>query len=211
MRIREKVKLIIEWFEINMPDVETELNYNNNYELLVAVILSAQCTDKRVNIVTPNFFLRFPTPFDLATASVDEIFSKIRSISYPNAKAKNLKLMAEILVAEHQGEVPSNFDDLIKLAGVGRKTANVMQIVAFDIPAMPVDTHVFRVANRLGLTTNSKSPEETEKKLLAIIPKKLLGKAHHWFILHGRYICKAKSPLCNECGLTQYCTYYNKR
>lgn len=194
-----------------MPVAESELEYKDAYQLLVAVILSAQCTDKRVNMTTPALFRRFPTPQDMADSTVDEIYTYIKSISYPNNKAKNLLGMAQTLVRDFGGVVPDNLDDLQKLPGVGRKTANVMMAVAFDQPAMPVDTHVFRVANRIGLTKNSKNVLETEKTLVAHLPKAVIAKAHHWLILHGRYVCQARKPKCDECGITTICDYYQKK
>jgi len=194
-----------------MPAAESELQYENPYQLLVAVILSAQCTDKRVNMTTPALFRRFPTPQDMAVSSADEIYTYIKSISYPNNKAKNLLGMAQTLVRDFSGVVPDNLDDLQKLPGVGRKTANVMMAVAFDQPAMPVDTHVFRVANRIGLTKNSKNVLETEKTLVAHLPKAVIAKAHHWLILHGRYVCQARKPKCDECGIITICDYYQKK
>lgn len=194
-----------------MPVAETELNYDSPFHLLIAVILSAQCTDKRVNMVTPALFEAFPTPEVLAVSNADAVFEYIKSISYPNNKAKNLVGMAKRLMSEFGGEVPDTLEELESLPGVGRKTANVMLIVAFNKPAMPVDTHVFRVSNRLGLTNNSKTPEQTEKELMKNIPEKYLSRAHHWLILHGRYICQARKPKCEECGLTLYCKYFSKK
>lgn len=194
-----------------MPVAETELDYDSPFHLLIAVILSAQCTDKRVNMVTPALFEAYPTPEVLAVSSPDVVFEYINSISYPNNKAKNLVGMAKKLVNDFEGKVPDTLEDLESLPGVGRKTANVMLIVAFDKPAMPVDTHVFRVSNRLGLTNNSKTPEQTEKELMKNIPQKYLSRAHHWLILHGRYICQARKPKCEECGLIQYCKYVSKK
>jgi len=194
-----------------MPVAESELHYENPYQLLVAVILSAQCTDKRVNMTTPALFQRFPTAQDMANASVEEIYSYIKSISYPNNKAKNLSGMAQTLVSDFDGIVPDNLEDLQKLPGVGRKTANVMKAVAFDQPAMPVDTHVFRVSNRIGLTKNSKNVLQTEKTLVAHLPKEVIAKAHHWLILHGRYVCLARKPKCDECGITNICDFYQKK
>jgi len=210
MKKTEKFERIINWFQTNMPIAETELHYANPYELLVAVILSAQCTDKRVNIITPPFFQKFPDVFALADATVDLIFELIRSCSYPNNKAKHLSGMANMLVQEFNGNVPDDINDLQKLPGVGRKTANVIASVVFNKPAMAVDTHVFRVAARIGLTSNSKTPLETEKQLVRYIPENLLPIAHHWLILHGRYVCLARKPKCESCGLTQYCTYFQK-
>ena len=211
MTQKERYKFILQWFEENMPNVDTELNYNSEFELLVAVILSAQCTDKRVNIVTPELFKQFPTAEFMAVSTNDEVYEYIKSISYPNSKAKNLVNMSKMLINEFDGKIPQTMDELITLPGVGRKTANVMLIVAFDTPAMPVDTHVFRVANRLGLTNDSKTPEQTEKVLVKNIPSVLLSKAHHWFILHGRYVCKSQKPQCLDCGLSTWCKYYNAK
>ncbi len=194
-----------------MPVAESELRYRNPYELLVAVILSAQCTDKRVNMTTPALFERFPTPQDMAAASPEEIYPYIKSISYPNNKARNLAGMARKLVSEFGGEVPSDIDSLQRLPGVGRKTANVIGIVVFNKAVMPVDTHVFRVSDRLGLSTGAKTPLQTEQQLTARIPPELLPIAHHWLILHGRYVCLARKPKCGECGLSEWCRYYGKQ
>ena len=193
-----------------MPEAETELDYGTAYELLVAVILSAQCTDKRVNLITPEFFKSFPTPEPLATAEQEHVFELIKSCSYPNNKAKHLLGMAKMLVADFNGIVPSDIDDLQKLPGVGRKTANVVVSVVFNKPAMAVDTHVFRVSNRIGLTTNAKTPLATELQLMKYFPEELVAKAHHWLILHGRYTCIARKPKCNKCGLTEVCKFYKK-
>lgn len=210
MNKKERYSHILAWFEANMPEVDTELDYDSPFHLLIAVILSAQCTDKRVNMVTPALFEAFPTPEVLAVSSPDVVFQYIKSISYPNNKAKNLVGMAQKLVSDFGGEVPDTLEELESIPGVGRKTANVMLIVAFNKPAMPVDTHVFRVSNRLGLTDNSKTPLETEKTLVKYIPGKLMNKAHHWLILHGRYVCVARKPKCEECGLKLYCKYFMK-
>jgi len=210
MRKKERFEQIIDWFETNMPIAETELNYANPYELLVAVILSAQCTDKRVNMVTPALFDQYPTAFSLSHASQEQIFEFIRSISYPNNKAKHLLGMAIMLVKDFKEEIPESIVDLQKLPGVGRKTANVIASVIFNKPAMAVDTHVFRVSARIGLTTNSKTPLDTEKQLIKYIPDEIIPKAHHWLILHGRYICMARTPKCNKCGITQLCKYFAK-
>lgn len=199
---------ILNWFRVNKPIAETELDYTSPFQLLVAVILSAQCTDKRVNLVTPQLFKEYPTVGKLAEAEVPEIFELIRSVSYPNSKAKYLSGMSKMLVKDFNSEVPSELDDLIKLPGVGRKTANVIASVVFNKPALAVDTHVFRVSKRLGLTTNAKTPLETEKQLIAFIPENEIAIAHHWLILHGRYVCTARKPKCNDCGLTDYCKYY---
>ncbi len=210
MTKKERYNNVIGWFESNAASAETELHYQNPYQLLVAVILSAQCTDKRVNMITPPLFEAFPTPEVMAASSSDEIFTYIRSCSYPNNKAKSLVGMAKKLVSDFGGEVPTDIDLLLTIPGVGRKTANVMLAVAFDQPAMPVDTHVFRVANRIGLTRNSKTPLETERELVKHIPAPLLSKAHHWLILHGRYVCVARKPKCESCGLREWCRYYAK-
>ncbi|WP_297447984.1 endonuclease III [uncultured Alistipes sp.] len=211
MRTDERYRRILEWFGTNMPVAESELRYRNPYELLVAVILSAQCTDKRVNMTTPALFERFPTPQDMAAASPEEIYPYIKSISYPNNKARNLAGMARKLVSEFGGEVPSDIDSLQRLPGVGRKTANVIGIVVFNKAVMPVDTHVFRVSDRLGLSTGAKTPLQTEQQLTARIPPELLPIAHHWLILHGRYVCLARKPKCGECGLSEWCRYYGKQ
>ena len=208
--IQEKYERFIEFFEETMPVAESELKFMNPYQLLVAVILSAQCTDKRVNMTTPACFERFPDAKALAEASQDDVYQLIKSISYPNNKAKNLIGMAKGLMAEFDGVVPDNIDDLQKLPGVGRKTANVVVAVAFDKPAMPVDTHVFRVSARIGLSKNAKTPFDTEKQLVAHIPQRLLSKAHHWLILHGRYVCLARKPKCEECGIKEICDFYQK-
>lgn len=207
---KERYKGILDWFEKNVPVAETELHYKDPYELLVAVILSAQCTDKRVNLTTPAFFERFPTPESLAAATPDQVFEYIKSISYPNNKAKHLVGMAQTLVDEFAGVVPSTVEELQKLPGVGRKTANVIASVVFNQPAMAVDTHVFRVSARLGFTPHSKTPLETEKELVKHIPERLIPKAHHWLILHGRYICLARKPKCLECGLQPWCAYFHQ-
>jgi endonuclease-3 len=191
-----------------VPVAETELHYRDPFQLLIAVILSAQCTDKRVNMVTPALYEAFPTVACLASVTPDDVYAYIKSVSYPNNKAKHLIGMAQKLLSEFGGQMPSEVDDLIKLPGVGRKTANVIASVVFDRPAMAVDTHVFRVSNRLGLTDNSKSPLATEKELVKQIPESLLSKAHHWLILHGRYICLARKPKCPECGLQPWCKFY---
>lgn len=194
-----------------MPRAETELVYSNSYELIVAVILSAQCTDKRVNQITPSFFQRFPTAVSLANASQAEVYDIIKSCSYPNNKAKNLIGMAQTLVSEFNGIVPDDVDDLQRLPGVGRKTANVIASVVFRKPAMAVDTHVFRVAARIGLTRNAKTPLEAEKQLVNYIPEKHIPDAHHWLILHGRYICVARKPKCEICGIKDICQFFAKK
>lgn len=209
-KIQQKYDAFVYYFEEHMPVAESELVFRNPYELLVAVILSAQCTDKRVNMTTPALFERFPNPESMAASTVEEIYTYIKSISYPNNKAKNLLGMAQALVGDFGGMVPDNLEELQRLPGVGRKTANVMMAVAFDQPAMPVDTHVFRVANRIGLTKNSKNVKETERTLVKHFPKEVLSKAHHWLILHGRYVCHARKPSCETCGITGICDYYQK-
>lgn len=206
--LKKKFNYIINYFTENMPVAESELNFENPYQLIVAVILSAQCTDKRVNMTTPAFFERFPDAESLSQATVEEIYSLIKSISYPNNKAKNLLGMAKSLVINYGGVVPDNVDELQKLPGVGRKTANVVASVAFNKPAMAVDTHVFRVSARIGLTQNAKNPLETEKQLVKYIPENLIPIAHHWLILHGRYVCKARKPDCENCGITSVCDYF---
>ena len=208
MTKKERYKHVLDWFEQNMPIAETELHYDTPFHLLIAVILSAQCTDKRVNIVTPPLFEAFPTPEVMAVTTPENVYEYIKSISYPNNKAKNLVGMARKLVTDFGGKVPQTLEELESIPGVGRKTANVMLIVAFNKPAMPVDTHVFRVSNRIGLTDHSKNPLETEKVLIRYIPQNLLGKAHHWLILHGRYICLARLPKCTICELKPWCRTY---
>lgn len=208
MKQAERYKAVIARFEKEMPVVQTELHYANPYQLLVAVILSAQCTDKRVNIITPPFFETFPDAQALAAAAPEEVFALIRSCSYPNNKTKSLLGMARRLVDEFGGRVPDDIDDLLSLPGVGRKTANVILSVVYNRPAMAVDTHVFRVSERLGLTTRSRSPLETERILTANIPEDRIATAHHWLILHGRYVCKARRPDCGACFLTDLCRYY---
>ncbi len=209
MTKKERYKGIVEWFLENMPSAESELRYATPYELLVAVILSAQCTDKRVNMTTPEIFRRYPTANDMAKASVEDIYGLIKSISYPNNKAKHLAGMSRMLTDKFSGEVPTTTEELMELPGVGRKTANVIASVIFNQPKMAVDTHVFRIAERIGLTTNSKSPLQTELELTENIDKELIPKAHHWLILHGRYVCVARKPKCAECGIKGYCRYYH--
>ena len=208
MRKEERYKGVLDWFQANVPVAETELHYANPYQLLIAVILSAQCTDKRVNQITPALFEAFPTPEVLAASTPEVVFEYIRSVSYPNNKAKHLVGMAQVLMKEFQGVVPSDVDELQKLPGVGRKTANVIASVVFDKPAMAVDTHVFRVSNRIGLTINSKTPLQTERELVKQIPEHLIPIAHHWLILHGRYVCLARKPKCESCGLKPWCKYF---
>ena len=205
---KERFRLIIDYFQRTQPIANSELKYQDPYELVVATILSAQCTDKRVNIITPPLFKQFPTAKDLAKATQEEVFELIKSCSYPNNKAKNLVGMANVLCNEYKGIVPSDVDELQKLPGVGRKTANVVASVIYNKPAMAVDTHVFRVSARLGLSVNSKTPLDTEKQLVKYIPEILIPIAHHWLILHGRYVCIARKPKCNECGIKDYCKFY---
>lgn len=211
MQKKERYQAFIEYFTQHLPEPETELHFENPYQLLVAVILSAQCTDKRVNMVTPALFETFPTPEHLAATHFDELFPYIRSISYPNNKTKHLIGMAKMLVADFQCEVPADTKLLQKMPGVGRKTANVIASVIFNQPTLAVDTHVFRVSKRLGLVTqNASTPLEVEKQLVKHIPAELIPKAHHWLILHGRYICIARKPKCGECPLTHFCRFYEK-
>jgi endonuclease III len=211
MTKKERYQHFVEYFAQHAPNAETELHYTNTYELLVAVILSAQCTDKRVNLTTPALFKRFPTVYDLAKASSDDVFNYIRSISYPNNKAKHLVGMAHKVIEEFGGEIPSTTTDLQKLPGVGRKTANVITSVVFKQPTMAVDTHVFRVSKRIGLVTQTaKTPLEVEKQLIKYLPQELVHISHHWLILHGRYVCTARSPQCAACGIASFCHYISK-
>lgn len=210
MRKKDLFDFIISYFQKEMPIAETELEYKNPFELIVAVILSAQCTDKRVNQITPELIKRFPNPEKMASADPAEVFDYIKSCSYPNNKAKHLVGMAQKLIELFEGRIPEDIDDLQKLPGVGRKTANVIASVVFNKPAMAVDTHVFRVAARIGLSTGAKNPLQTELQLVKYIPEELIAKAHHWLILHGRYTCLARNPKCNECGLTEVCRFYQK-
>ncbi len=205
---KERFEKVIAYFEEHQPVAETELDYQNPYQLLVAVILSAQCTDKRVNVITPPLFERFPDVETMAVAQVEEIFELIRSCSYPNNKAKHLLGMAKMLVEDFNSIVPSEIPQLIKLPGVGRKTANVIASVVYDKPALAVDTHVFRVAARIGLSTNAKTPLETERQLVKYIPESKIPIAHHWLILHGRYVCIARKPKCEACGIAHLCKYF---
>lgn len=208
MTLKNKFDYIIEYFEKNMPVAESELNFENPYQLIVAVILSAQCTDKRVNMTTPSLFERYPDAEALSKATVEDIYELIKSISYPNNKSKNLLGMAKVLMSDFNGIVPDDVDKLQTLPGVGRKTANVVASVAFNKPAMAVDTHVFRVSARIGLTKNAKNPLETERQLVKYIPESVIPKAHHWLILHGRYVCKARKPECEKCGINTICEYF---
>lgn len=209
MKKADRYRAIVEYFSEKQPEAKTELDYDNPYQLLVAVILSAQCTDKRVNLVTPRLFEHFPTLEALAASSQEVVFEYIRSISYPNNKAKHLVGMAKMILADFMGEIPRTVEELQKLPGVGRKTANVVASVVFDIPAIAVDTHVFRVSNRLGLT-RAKTPEGVEKDLNKYLPKDKWAIAHHWLILHGRYVCVARSPKCNICEISSICNYKQK-
>ncbi len=211
MRKPERYKLVLDYFQKNQPVAETELHYNNPYELLVAVILSAQCTDKRVNVITPALFKQFPNAEFLAHATVDEVFQLIRTCSYPNNKAKHLVGMAKMLIDDFQGVIPSDLKDLQKLPGVGRKTANVIASVIFNKPAMAVDTHVFRVSKRIGLTTNAKTPLDAELQLVKFIPEEQIPIAHHWLILHGRYVCLARKPKCEICEISAYCKFFRAK
>lgn len=208
MTLRERYSLALNYFSAKNPSAETELEYNDPFELLVAVILSAQCTDKRVNMITPSLLERFPDAASMAKAEQSEIFSYIKSCSYPNNKAKHLLGMARMLTEDFKGQIPDNPVLLQKLPGVGRKTANVIASVVFRKPVMAVDTHVFRVSARIGLTRNAKTPKDAEEQLTRNIPLKMMHNAHHWLILHGRYICKARNPLCTSCGLAEFCKYF---
>jgi endonuclease-3 len=208
--IKERYERTIEYFLRTRPEAETELIYNDPFELIVAVILSAQCTDKRVNMITPALLAKYPDPSAMSKADVTDIFAFIKSCSYPNNKAKHLSSMSKMLVSDFGGILPGDPEELQKLPGVGRKTANVLASVLFDKPVIAVDTHVFRVSARIGLVRNAKTPRDAEDQLSSNIPVNLRQRAHHWLILHGRYICKARTPLCNECGLKEICLYYQK-
>ena len=205
MRLKERYEHVLGWFAQNMPSAESELHFENPFQLIVAVSLSAQCTDRRVNMTTPALFAAFPTPHDMAAATQEQIYEYIRSISYPNNKARNLLGMARMLCDEFGGEVPDDLAQLQRLPGVGRKTANVVGAVLWNREVMPVDTHVFRVAARIGLTRGAKTPLQTELQLEKHIPGPLLPRAHHWLILHGRYVCTARTPKCAECGIAAWC------
>ena len=207
MTRKERTQAVIGWFETNRPIAETELHYKDTFQLLVAVILSAQCTDRRVNLVTPPLFERFPAPSDLASATFDEVFPYVRSVSYPNSKTEHLIAMAQKLLADFGGEVPADIDALMTLPGVGRKTANVIASVVYDKPVIAVDTHVYRVSHRLGLS-DGKTPYDVERDLERHIPEHLRARSHHWLILHGRYTCTARAPKCAECPLTEWCRQY---
>ena len=211
MKTADRFQHILAWFETNMPVAESELHFANPFQCLVAVMLSAQCTDKRVNMVTPALFAAYPTPESLAAASSDEVFEYVKSVSYPRSKAEHLVQMAQRLTEVYHGEVPDTIEELQTLQGVGRKTANVVCAVIWNQPTMAVDTHIFRVSERLGLTTNSKNPLQTERQLVKYIPAEVIPKAHHWLLLHGRYICQARKPKCEQCGLKEFCRFFNKK
>lgn len=210
VKVSERYRGVLGWFAVNMPVAETELSYDDPFQLIVAVILSAQCTDRRVNMITPALFEKFPDAASMAIASREEIFEMIKSCSYPNNKARHLKGMAEMIIDRFSGVVPSDTEELTMLPGVGRKTANVIASVVWNRPVIAVDTHVFRVATRIGLTPGAKNPFEVEKRLTREIAPETRPLAHHWLLLHGRYICTARNPACSRCGLTHWCRYYNK-
>ena len=211
MTTKARFENILAWFEANMPVAESELVFANPFQCLVAVMLSAQCTDKRVNMVTPALFAAYPTPESLAKATSDEVFEYVKSVSYPRSKSEHLVQMAQRLVEVYHGVVPDTIEDLQTLQGVGRKTANVVCAVIWNQPTMAVDTHIFRVSERLGLTTNSKNPLQTEKQLVKYIPASVIPKAHHWLLLHGRYVCQARKPKCEACGIREFCRFFNKK
>ena len=211
MRIKERYEKALAWFQENMIVAESELNFENEYQLLVAVMLSAQCTDKRVNMVTPALFAAYPTITHLAQATSEEVLAYIRSVSYPNSKAEHLVQMAKRVVDAYDGQIPDTREELQTLAGVGRKTANVVLAVWWNQPTMAVDTHIFRVAERLGLTTKAKNPLDSEQQLIKYIPEAIIPKAHHWLLLHGRYTCIARKPKCETCGLKEICRYFSKK
>lgn len=212
MRRKERCHMVLKWFKENKPIAETELNYANPFELLIAVVLSAQCTDKRVNLITPALFESFPTPESMKDASVDEVYEYIKSVTYPNSKAKYLVGLSKILSEDFNGVIPQDEKSLMRLPGVGRKTANVILSILYEQPKIAVDTHVFRVSRRIGLVPlTANTPLKVEYELMKYIPEDLLAISHHWLILHGRYVCLARSPRCSECGLTAYCRYYEKR
>lgn len=211
MTTKARFENILAWFEANMPVAESELVFANPFQCLMAVMLSAQCTDKRVNMVTPALFAAYPTPESLAKATSDEVFEYVKSVSYPRSKSEHLVQMAQRLVEVYHGDVPDTIEDLQTLQGVGRKTANVVCAVIWNQPTMAVDTHIFRVSERLGLTTNSKNPLQTEKQLVKYIPASVIPKAHHWLLLHGRYVCQARKPKCEGCGIREFCRFFNKK
>lgn len=211
MKTADRFQHILAWFETNMPVAESELHFANPFQCLVAVMLSAQCTDKRVNMVTPALFAAYPTPESLAAATSDEVFEYVKSVSYPRSKAEHLVQMAQRLTEVYHGEVPDTIEELQTLQGVGRKTANVVCAVIWNQPTMAVDTHIFRVSERIGLTTGSKNPLQTERQLVKYIPAEIIPKAHHWLLLHGRYVCQARKPKCEQCGLKEFCRFFNKK
>ena len=211
MRTQDRYEQAIIWFSQNMPIAESELHFQNEYQLLVAVMLSAQCTDKRVNLVTPALFEADPTVVDLADSTAEKVYTYIRSVSYPNSKAEHLVAMAKRVVEVYNGEIPNTREELQTLAGVGRKTANVVLAVWWNQPTMAVDTHIFRVANRIGLTKNAKNPFDSEKQLTKYLPEHIIPKAHHWLLLHGRYTCQARKPKCDQCGLKSICRYFSQK
>ena len=211
MTTKARFENILAWFEANMPVAESELVFANPFQCLMAVMLSAQCTDKRVNMVTPALFAAYPTPESLAKATSNEVFEYVKSVSYPRSKSEHLVQMAQRLVEVYHGDVPDTIEDLQTLQGVGRKTANVVCAVIWNQPTMAVDTHIFRVSERLGLTTNSKNPLQTEKQLVKYIPASVIPKAHHWLLLHGRYVCQARKPKCEGCGIREFCRFFNKK
>lgn len=208
MTTKQRFQYCLDWFAQHMPEAESELHYSNPFELLVAVMLSAQCTDKRVNMVTPALFAAYPTAEAMSKATVENVLQYVHSVSYPNAKATHLVGMAKQLVSEFGGVVPDTVEQLVTLPGVGRKTANVVCAVIWQQPTMAVDTHIFRVSERIGLTTNSKNPLQTERQLVRFIPEEIIPKAHHWLLLHGRYTCLARKPKCETCGLQEVCRYF---
>ena len=211
MRIKERYEQALAWFEKHMPIAESELYFENEYQLLVAVMLSAQCTDKRVNMVTPALFAAYPTIADLAESTAENVLQYIRSVSYPNSKAEHLVQMAKRVVNVYEGKIPDNREELQTLAGVGRKTANVVLAVWWNQPTMAVDTHIFRVAERIGLTTNARNPFDSEQQLIKYIPESIIPKAHHWLLLHGRYTCQARTPKCEQCGLQEICRHWSRQ
>ncbi len=211
MTTKERYEKVLDWFEKERPAAQTELHYGSAFQLLVAVVLSAQCTDKRVNMVTPALFEAYPDAESMAKAEPDDVLKYISSVSYPNSKSRHLVGLSRRIVDAYGGEVPDAMEDLMTLPGVGRKTANVMEAVVWNRPAMAVDTHVFRVANRIGLTNRSRTPLQTELTLTKNIPAEKIPLAHHWLILHGRYVCQARKPKCGECGIAEWCKYYSKQ
>lgn len=211
MRTKERYEQALAWFQANMPVAESELNFENEYQLLVAVMLSAQCTDKRVNMVTPSLFEAYPSIATLADSNAEEVLKYIRSISYPNSKAEHLVQMAKRVMDVYGGEIPNSREELQTLAGVGRKTANVVLAVWWNQPTMAVDTHIFRVAERIGLTTKAINPLDSEQQLIKYIPEDIIPKAHHWLLLHGRYTCQARSPKCKNCGIQAICRYFSRK